>query len=100
MNPIRYEAIKRRNEFIQAKGEACAKCGIKFTYPYAEPVATLHHIKRVEDGGTNDLNNLVLLCRECHSRFHYNPKKIRDAARKHVRKQRRNSQGEFIKESL
>ena len=26
----------------------------------------VHHIVRLSDGGTDDLDNLVLLCKECH----------------------------------
>lgn len=34
------------------------------------PAALVHHKVRLTDGGTNDWNNLMALCRECHSRLH------------------------------
>jgi len=32
----------------------------------------VHHIKPVSEGGTNDLDNLVVLCNNCHWRLHNN----------------------------
>lgn len=29
----------------------------------------VHHIKPLSEGGTNDLNNLMPLCKSCHSRI-------------------------------
>jgi 5-methylcytosine-specific restriction protein A len=34
------------------------------------PAEMVHHKVRLTDGGTNDWNNLMALCTECHSRLH------------------------------
>ncbi len=34
------------------------------------PVEEVHHILPLSDGGTNDFDNLVSLCKSCHSRLH------------------------------
>lgn len=31
---------------------------------------TLHHIQKVEDGGDNSANNLMLICAICHQKWH------------------------------
>lgn len=37
----------------------------------------VHHIKRFKQGGTNDLNNLMVLCEKHHKQIHFKegPKK-------------------------
>lgn len=44
--------------------EECFKRGIM------TPVQHVHHIKPLEEGGTNDESNLMSLCKSCHSRIH------------------------------
>ena len=39
-----------------------------------------HHIKRIKDGGNNQLENLITLCRKCHKIEHSH---ARNVARKH-----------------
>jgi len=39
----------------------CGKCSKKLSYTFE-----VDHKLRLEHGGTNDVNNLVALCRECH----------------------------------
>ncbi|MCR5355770.1 MAG: HNH endonuclease [Lachnospiraceae bacterium] len=36
----------------------------------ASPVEHVHHIKPLSEGGTNDFDNLMSLCKSCHSRVH------------------------------
>lgn len=49
------------------------------THPFCEqcfeqgiivPVEHVHHIKPLTEGGTNDFENLMSLCKSCHSRIH------------------------------
>ena len=44
--------------------EECMKDG-RFT-----PVEHVHHILPLADGGTHDRDNLMSLCKSCHSRIH------------------------------
>ena len=51
---------KARREMIEKKTK-CHEC---------ENYATeLHHIKSVENGGTDDMDNLMPLCEECHKEY-------------------------------
>ena len=34
------------------------------------PATVAHHKIKITDGGTNDWNNMMVLCQECHSRLH------------------------------
>ncbi len=38
----------------------CQKCGA--------PATEVHHVIPLADGGTNDMGNLLPLCKGCHSR--------------------------------
>jgi hypothetical protein len=54
-------------EFNKARKEMRAK---KVKCYHCDNYATeLHHIVAVEDGGTDDLENLMPLCRECHQEY-------------------------------
>jgi hypothetical protein len=54
---ISMEFMKARREMIERRTK-CHEC---------EDYATeLHHIIAVEDGGTDDIENLMPLCKECH----------------------------------
>lgn len=64
--------ILRRDNFI------CQNCGelhVKYS-PFGVPLPTtdgeldVHHKKRVCDGGDDNPDNLVTLCRECHKQMH------------------------------
>jgi 5-methylcytosine-specific restriction protein A len=44
--------------------EMCRKDGI------AKVATMVHHIKPVREGGSNDEENLMALCKSCHSRLH------------------------------
>jgi 5-methylcytosine-specific restriction endonuclease McrA len=48
----------KRKRVIGRDG-GCKRCGPS---EYLE----IHHIKAVVDGGTNDMDNLMALCRDCH----------------------------------
>jgi 5-methylcytosine-specific restriction protein A len=35
-----------------------------------KPADLVHHKRKLTDGGTNEWENLMALCNECHSRLH------------------------------
>ncbi|MEI8204123.1 MAG: HNH endonuclease signature motif containing protein [Bacteroidota bacterium] len=45
----------------------CAECKRKFK-DYKEP--EYHHIKRYADGGETELDNILVICKECHDVIH------------------------------
>jgi len=57
---------KIRTRYITANPlcELCKQAG-RFT-----PADTVHHKRKLADGGTNDWENLQALCSPCHSRLH------------------------------
>lgn len=56
---------KIRARFLGAH-PLCEQCKLQGRYTIATEV---HHIKPLADGGTNDENNLMALCKSCHSRI-------------------------------
>lgn len=52
--------IKAFNKLVQLKGLRCAYCGA-FTH-----FQTLDHIKPRSEGGTENVENIQLLCKRCH----------------------------------
>jgi 5-methylcytosine-specific restriction endonuclease McrA len=50
----------------------CSSCGA--------PAAVAHHRRRAIDGGSDELDNLVPLCRACHDRLHPHPRRLRPLA--------------------
>lgn len=55
-----------RNKVIDRDGPFCATCGTTRNL-------TIDHIRPVAHGGTDDLENLRVLCRSCNSRKHAKP---------------------------
>lgn len=60
-----YSWRKLRARFLNAH-PLCEQCRLQGRYTMATEV---HHIKPLADGGTNDTNNLMALCKSCHSRI-------------------------------
>lgn len=60
-----YKWRKLRARFLNAH-PLCEQCLLQGRYTLATEV---HHIKPLTDGGTNDLSNLMALCKPCHSRI-------------------------------
>ena len=60
-----YQWRKLRARFLSAN-PLCEQCKAQGRYTIATEV---HHIKPLADGGTNDLSNLMPLCKSCHSRI-------------------------------
>lgn len=61
-----YRWRKLRTAFISAN-PLCEMCKRQGRYTAATEV---HHVKPLADGGTNDIDNLMALCRSCHARVH------------------------------
>lgn len=55
-----------RAAFLSAN-PLCVMCHSDGRYT---PAVLAHHKVKLSDGGTNDWNNMVALCQECHSRLH------------------------------
>ena len=53
-----------REALYKRAGDACEICGI-------ESGLEIHHIKPLVEGGTHDLENLTLVCYECHRGFYH-----------------------------
>jgi hypothetical protein len=57
-------ALKKR--LIDMRGSRCQRCG------YSDVnILVVHHITRRSDGGTNDLDNLELICPNRHAEIHF-----------------------------
>lgn len=57
---------RKRRKIAQRDGAGCLLCG------YNEDILTLHHVVKKSDGGSDHLDNLVLLCEDCHCYWHQN----------------------------
>ncbi len=69
MNPFQTTPRKRLTDQQRAKlflerGGKCAECGIKIR---SGMVWEFDHALSLENGGNNEPDNLVLLCRNCHA---------------------------------
>lgn len=62
---MRYEFVRQRRErfrqLVERDGEYCQYCGTTQNL-------SIDHVMAIANGGTNDLDNLQLLCRSCNSR--------------------------------
>lgn len=59
-------ATKNRARVKVIKGCKCEVCG--FSNPHALDV---HHVRPVSEGGTDEIENLACLCKNCHGLVHY-----------------------------
>lgn len=50
----------------------CAMCGhsLRKLFEYYGESSAAHHILRVADGGSHDLDNCAILCETCHQQAH------------------------------
>lgn len=55
-------------KFQKTHTPQCKKC--KRFYPWGNGMIVIHHIVALCDGGNNDLDNLVVLCDDCHHEWH------------------------------
>ena len=56
---------RNRKLALKRDDDTCQLCG----YAMKEKFIDVHHIKAIMEGGTNELHNLVTLCRSCHSKM-------------------------------
>lgn len=56
-----------KKKLIEEKGSCCESCGFTVT-----SILQVHHIVEKSKGGTDDIDNLRLLCPNCHCLIHYN----------------------------
>lgn len=66
---VAHKALRIR--VIKKYGNSCVRCG----YPKTHLLVT-HHIIEKAKGGSDDLDNLELLCSNCHVEEHYHRKNI------------------------
>jgi 5-methylcytosine-specific restriction endonuclease McrA len=64
---VAHKALRIR--VIEKYGNSCVRC----SYPKTHLLVT-HHIIEKAKGGSDDLDNLELLCSNCHVEEHYNRK--------------------------
>lgn len=63
VNSLEWRTI--RAEIYRRDGYVCQECG-----KHCRDDIQCHHIVPVEDGGSDDEQNLITLCRRCHLRIH------------------------------
>jgi 5-methylcytosine-specific restriction protein A len=74
-SPERQRPSAARRGYGSGSGWPEIRAGVLSLRPYCEAkgcrslASEVHHEKRLRDGGTNDYDNLVALCRPCHSRI-------------------------------
>lgn len=68
---VRSEAV--RAYVLVRAGGTCEFCGdpAPFNRPSGEAYLEPHHIKRLSDGGPDDLRQVIGACPNCHRRAHY-----------------------------
>lgn len=62
---IRYFVTKNKDEILDIFNNKCEVCNFDF-----KEVLVVHHIIPISDGGSNELENLSVLCPTCHSIVH------------------------------
>lgn len=65
-------AVGYRRMIVEQHGELCELCG----YDKHPKILVVHHIVEKCNGGTNDLDNLQLICPNCHALQHYGKEEI------------------------
>ena len=65
-NPTSLTDFSKRtiSKILFRSGKGCAICG------WNKAICDVHHIKHRKNGGTDDNNNLVILCPNCHREIH------------------------------
>lgn len=56
----------------ELRGAKCEDCG----YDTVPGILEIHHVVRKADGGSDAIENLVLLCPNCHAIRHYNTGRV------------------------
>lgn len=63
---IVHKSVKLRQTLISERGQKCNRC----PFDFAE-ILHVHHVIERCNGGTDDHDNLELLCPNCHTMHHY-----------------------------
>ncbi len=61
---IRLEQTRLKKRILKLI-DSCEYCG-----DTTKEILQLHHIKQVAEGGTNDIDNIIVLCPNCHTKAH------------------------------
>jgi|GEM_PF-2443301 len=72
--PENWEQLKRR--VLRRDRWRCQKCGA------TDKPLHVHHKVSLSRGGTNDLDNLVTLCEDCHAEYHPHMAHLKKKTRK------------------
>ena len=68
--PRSREAIKLRAEILESRNYTCQRCGARPEEGRRSVILHLHHKTFVREGGTNEADNLEVVCRPCHAGIH------------------------------
>ena len=69
-----FERSKAVRDYVLARAKgACEHCGspAPFRTPSNQPFLEVHHIRRLTDGGPDDLHHMIGLCPNCHRKAHF-----------------------------
>lgn len=66
ISEIRNFITNNRNEILDIFNNKCEVCNFDFIHSLV-----IHHRQPISEGGTNELNNLSVLCSNCHSIVHH-----------------------------
>ena len=72
--PARRTWGRIRVRVIERAAHRCETCGMAGRFE-------IHHVVSLKDGGSNDLDNLIALCRTCHLKVHTSWRPEREAWR-------------------
>jgi 5-methylcytosine-specific restriction protein A len=63
---------------LKAADGKCESCNSKapFVAENSEPFLEVHHLRRLADGGSDTISNVVALCPNCHREMHYGINKL------------------------
>jgi hypothetical protein len=68
--PRSREAMKTRTEILRSKDYTCEECGARPEKDRKTVILHIHHRVFVSEGGTDDRDNLEVVCRPCHAGIH------------------------------
>lgn len=75
----RRQSSKLKPQVLSEHNHTCWICCFDFA-----PILSVHHIVLISEGGDNDLDNLVILCPNCHAIVHKIIKVLRDHYDKNI----------------
>jgi len=66
---VRAKARVDRHHLWATRPHVCEVCGLDLV----PSIARVHHVHQVQDGGSSDDDNMLLLCLNCNARQHVRP---------------------------